>query len=56
MPRSRLTGSINTEKVCDWPGLLAAVSGAVAYSLLAVAVFRAGLRRYESGNRFGVRA
>jgi ABC-2 type transport system permease protein len=36
--------------------IAAAVGGAVAYSLLAFAVFRAGLRRYESGNRFGVRA
>ena len=38
-----------------WTGLLAAVSGAVVYAGLAVAVFSAGLRRYESGSRFGVR-
>ena len=36
--------------------LLAVVGGAVAYSALAAAVFAAGLRRYESGSRFGVRA
>jgi len=36
-------------------GLLAVVGGALLYTLLAVLVFRAGLRRYESGNRFGVR-
>ena len=39
----------------DWTGLVAAVAGAAGYALLAVAVFRTGLRRYESGNRFGVR-
>jgi len=32
------------------------IGGAALYSGLAVALFRAGLRRYESGNRFGVRA
>jgi len=38
-------------------GVLAlVVGGAALYSGLAVAVFSAGLRRYESGNRFGVRA
>ncbi len=37
-------------------GALAVVGGAALYTLLAVLVFRAGLRRYESGNRFGVRA
>ena len=36
-------------------GLLAAVGGAAAYAVLAKLVFAAGLRRYESGNRFGVR-
>jgi ABC-2 type transport system permease protein len=40
----------------EWQGLLAAVAGAVGYSVLAVVVFGKGLRRYESGNRFGVRA
>jgi ABC-2 type transport system permease protein len=39
----------------QWSGLAAAVGGAVAYAGLAIAVFQAGLRRYESGNRFGVR-
>jgi ABC-2 type transport system permease protein len=37
-------------------GLAAVLGGAFLYGALAVAVFRAGLRRYESGNRFGVRA
>jgi ABC-2 type transport system permease protein len=36
-------------------GLLAAVAGAAGYALLAQLVFAAGLRRYESGNRFGIR-
>ena len=40
----------------EWTGLLAAVGGAAFYAVLAVRVFDAGLRRYESGNRFGVRA
>jgi len=35
--------------------LLATILGAVVYSALAWVVFRAGMRRYESGNRFGVR-
>lgn len=39
-----------------WTGLAAAVGGAVLYASLALAVFSRGLRRYESGNRFGVRA
>ncbi len=39
-----------------WSGLAAAVGGAALYAGLAIWVFRAGLRRYESGNRFGVRA
>jgi ABC-2 type transport system permease protein len=39
-----------------WSGLLAAVGGAAGYVTLAVVVFGAGLKRYESGNRFGVRA
>jgi len=40
----------------SWAGLAATISGAAGYVLLAVLVFRSGLRRYESGNRFGVRA
>ncbi len=39
-----------------WKVLLAALGGVVIYGSLALLVFRAGLRRYESGNRFGVRA
>lgn len=39
-----------------WSGLGWAVGGAALYAFLAVFVFHAGLRRYESGNRFGVRA
>ena len=39
-----------------WAGLLAALGGAALYATIAVAVFRAGLRRYASGSRFGVRA
>jgi ABC-2 type transport system permease protein len=38
------------------PTLAAVVGGALLYSALAIAVFAAGLRRYESGSRFGVRA
>lgn len=38
------------------PVLLAVLGGAVAYSGAAALVFARGLRRYESGNRFGVRA
>ncbi len=38
-----------------WTGLAASLAGALGYALLSVAIFRAGLRRYESGNRFGVR-
>ncbi len=38
-----------------WPGVAAAAGGSLAYAALAVAVFHRGLRRYESGNRFGVR-
>ncbi len=40
----------------SWLSLLAAAAGLLAYALLATVVFRAGLRRYESGNRFGIRA
>jgi ABC-2 type transport system permease protein len=32
------------------------LAGAAVYASLAVAVFSAGLRRYASGNRFGLRA
>jgi ABC-2 type transport system permease protein len=39
----------------DWTALAAAIGGALFYSVLALFVFAAGLRRYESGNRFGVR-
>ena len=39
----------------EWTGLLSAVLGAVGYAALALAVFAVGLRRYESGNRFGAR-
>jgi ABC-2 type transport system permease protein len=37
-------------------GLLSVLAGASGYMLLALWVFARGLRRYESGNRFGVRA
>ena len=37
-------------------GLAATLGGAAAYAGLALFVFRRGLRRYASGNRFGVRA
>ena len=40
----------------SWTVLAFALAGPVIYCTLAVFVFRAGLRRYESGNRFGVRA
>lgn len=36
----------------SWPAALGATAAAVLYALLAVHVFRRGLRRYESGNRF----
>ena len=51
-------GYLPVELVRDfqWSGLAAAVGGALAWAGLAIAVFQAGLRRYESGNRFGVRA
>lgn len=38
------------------PVLAAVVLGAALWAALAAGVFRLGLRRYESGNRFGVRA
>jgi ABC-2 type transport system permease protein len=37
----------------SWGGLALVVGGAVAYAGVAAAVFRAGLRRYESGGGFG---
>jgi ABC-2 type transport system permease protein len=40
----------------EWTTLAALVGGSLVYAVLAVVVFRLGLRRYESGNRFGVRA
>lgn len=40
----------------EWRGLAAALAGAAFYAALALLVFRAGLRRYESGNRVGVRS
>ena len=39
-----------------WTSLAAALAGAAFYAALASGVFALGLRRYESGNRFGVRA
>lgn len=40
----------------DWRVMLTLLFAVFAYCTLALIVFRAGLRRYESGNRFGVRA
>jgi ABC-2 type transport system permease protein len=39
----------------SWPVMAAVAAGALGYTCVAAIVFRAGLRRYESGNRFGVR-
>ena len=39
----------------SWGTLFAVVAATAVYAGLAFAVFAAGLRRYESGNRFGVR-
>lgn len=39
-----------------WTGLAAVLGGAALYVGLALAVFERGLRRYESGSRFGIRA
>lgn len=39
-----------------WGRLAGVVLGALGFAALAVLVFHAGLRRYASGNRFGVRA
>lgn len=40
----------------SWPLLLGVAGGALLWVALMVGVFALGLRRYESGNRFGVRA
>jgi ABC-2 type transport system permease protein len=40
----------------SWESLFSVVGGAIGYGGLALFVFHAGLRRYQSGNRFGVRA
>jgi len=40
----------------SWPRLGAILGAAVVYAGIAVLVFGAGLRRYASGSRFGVRA
>jgi len=39
----------------SWPTLGAALGGAIGFCALAIGVFARGLRRYESGNRFGAR-
>ncbi|MBI2571791.1 MAG: ABC-2 family transporter protein [Candidatus Schekmanbacteria bacterium] len=39
----------------SWTGLLAVAGGAAAYLTVAVVVFHAGLRHYQSGSRFGAR-
>ncbi len=39
----------------SWGGLGIVAGGTALYAFLAFAVFRAGLRRYASGSRFGVR-
>ena len=52
--RSRTSGEL--VRGFSWGVLGMAVGGATFYAGLAVVVFGAGLRRYESGNRFGVRA
>ncbi|MCA8959010.1 MAG: ABC-2 family transporter protein [Planctomycetes bacterium] len=40
----------------EWSNLFALLGAALAYATLASTVFHFGLRRYESGNRLGVRA
>jgi ABC-2 type transport system permease protein len=40
----------------DWTVMGTVLFATFAYCTVALLVFRAGLRRYESGNRFGVRA
>ena len=51
-------GYLPVELVRDFSplGLLSVLGGAALYGALALLVFERGLRRYESGNRFGVRA
>lgn len=39
----------------SWPTLAAALAGVALFVTLALVAFARGLRRYESGNRFGVR-
>lgn len=46
---------VETVREFRWEPFLATLGAAVAYAGLALAVFRRGLARYESGNRFGVR-
>jgi ABC-2 type transport system permease protein len=40
----------------SWESLIYVLAGVVGYTTLALLVFNAGLRRYQSGNLFGVRA
>jgi ABC-2 type transport system permease protein len=40
----------------SWESLFFVVGGALGYGALALFVFASGLRQYQSGNRFGVRA
>jgi ABC-2 type transport system permease protein len=42
-------------RVFSWAGMLEAVVAAVVIWALAILVFRAGLRRYESGNQVTLR-
>lgn len=39
----------------SWYNLFSVVGGAIFYSILAIGVFHAGLKKYESGNRIGIR-
>jgi ABC-2 type transport system permease protein len=39
----------------SWESLIYVAGGVIGYSTLGILVFNAGLRRYQSGNRFGVR-
>jgi ABC-2 type transport system permease protein len=47
---------VETLRSFSWAGLAATVGGSALYGSVAVLVWRRGLRRYASGNRFGVRA
>lgn len=40
----------------SWESLISVVGGAFGYAALAILVFGVGLARYQSGNRFGIRA